>query len=48
MLQPMRNWNEQVMTAGVFAHMLRFCAAEDDTDDELVEEHAAKVCEGYS
>lgn len=44
---PVRNWNEQVMTAGVFAHMLRFCAAEDDTDDELVEEHAAKVCEGY-
>lgn len=27
--------------------MLRFYAAEDDSDDELVEEHVTKVCETY-
>ena len=33
------------MTAGcVFAHMLRFCGAEEEEDDELVEEHVTKVC----
>lgn len=31
----------------VFALMLRFCAAEDDSEDELVEEHVTKVCEAY-
>lgn len=31
----------------MFALMLRFCAAEDDSDDDLVEEHVTKVCETY-
>lgn len=31
----------------MFALTLRFRAAEDDTDDELVEEHVTKVCERH-